>query len=304
MKCSVRELYEQARDMLHEAGVDSPEWDARALLREALHLTEADFLTRQNEAVPEPVAEQALALVARRTEREPLAYILGYTEFYGLHFACDARALVPRPETEGLVDAARRSCERLGPDDLVVEVGTGSGVVAVTLAVLCPELALWATDTSTPALELAAINATYHRVSGRMRFLEGANLQPVLAEGAGEQVTVVVSNPPYVRSAELEGLQPEITRYEPRMALDGGPDGLEIYCALLAASAELPRLEAVHLEIGADQAEDVTALARRHLPAARVEMARDLAGLPRVVSLHLPARPVPAGAERLVAGGV
>jgi release factor glutamine methyltransferase len=304
MKRTVRELYEQARRVLRKADVDSAEWDARALLREALHLSEVDLLTRQAEVVPEPVAEQALALVARRVEREPLAYILGHTEFYGLRFACDGRALVPRPETEGLVDAARQSCERLDPGMAVVDVGTGTGVLAVTLAVLYPELTVWATDTSAQALHLAASNAAYHHVSARLRLAQGSGVQPLLTEGLRDRIAVVVSNPPYVRSAELEHLQPEITRYEPRMALDGGAEGLDVYRMLLAACVGLPKLEAIHLEIGADQAQAVTALSRTYLPRASVEVARDLAGLPRIVSLLLPMQETPAGAEQLVAGGV
>jgi len=300
---TVEELYQEAQGTLREAGVDSPERDARALLREALRMTEADFLVNRGEKVPEPLAEAALALIARRALREPLPYLLGYTEFYGLRFACDSRALVPRPETEILVDAARGVCAGLAPDRLLVDVGTGTGILGVTLAVLHPELHLWATDVSREALALAAINARYHHLNGRLRLEQGPDLQPILQAGLADRVAVVVSNPPYVRSAELPTLQPEITNYEPRLALDGGPEGLDVYRSLLAACARLPRLEAVFLEIGADQGEAVTELAGRHLPQAAIQVLPDLAGLPRVVALTLlpVAQPRAAAAVSLLA---
>lgn len=304
MKRTVRELTEQAREALRQAGVDSPEWDARALLREALHLTDADLITRQGESVPEAVVEHALSLVERRAQREPLAYILGYTEFHGLRFACDERGLVPRPETEQLVAVARESCARLGPESAVVDVGTGTGVIAITLATLLPELTVWATDVSKDALDLAAANVAYHRLGGRVRLRAGRGLEPLLAEGQAEGVAVVVSNPPYIRSAELETLQPEVARYEPRLALDGGPDGLQAYRELLEACADLPNLEVVHLEMGADHASVVSALVREYLSGAEVEVAKDLAGLDRVVSAYLPLRQPPRRDSLLVAGGV
>ncbi|NLO74347.1 MAG: peptide chain release factor N(5)-glutamine methyltransferase [candidate division WS1 bacterium] len=305
MSClTVRDLYREACRRLVEAGVDSPEWDARALLLEMLHMDEVGLLLSQQQTVPPPVLESFLALVARRAEREPLAYILGRVEFHGLRFACDARALVPRQETEILVERAHHWCKALPPGSLVVDVGTGSGVIALVLAALNSQLVAWGTDISAQALQLAAENARYYHLQGRVHWARGPGLQPLYEAGVAEQVAVVVSNPPYVRSGDYAKLQPEIRQHEPRGALDGGADGLEVYRALLADCASLPRLEAVCLEIGAAQAEAVTTLALDYLPAASVKVFADLAGLARVVELSLSTTGRTTTHDRMVAEGV
>lgn len=282
---TLRQLLAQAAEALREAGVDSPELDARLLAADALRLTPAQLLTDGDQLVPEPLAATFLALVERRKSREPLPYLLGYTEFYGRRFLCDHRALVPRPETELLVEIAAATCAHVASGSLVVEVGLGAGVVALSLALECPHLSVWGTEISPAALELARANAALHRLSERVHLAEGSLLQPLEQAGLAEQIAVVVSNPPYIRSAELASLPPEISVWEPRLALDGGPDGLDVYRALLTECAELPHLQAVFLEVGYDTAAAVQALAERSWPSATTRIHPDLAGLPRVVSV-------------------
>lgn len=277
------QLLGRAETTLREAGVESPGLDARLLAAEALRLTLTETLTRRREVVPEPLAHEFWMLVERRAAREPLPYLLGRVEFYGRTFLCDQRALIPRPETETLVECALEICRELRLEDIVVDVGTGSGVIAISLALACPHLRVWGTDLSPQALQLARANVRRHRVSDRVSLAEGSGLSPLWEAGLGEQVAVIVSNPPYVRSAELAGLAPEISRWEPRLALDGGPTGLAAYETILADCVHLPRLRAVLLEVGYDQAEAVCALVEKALPRCSCTVRPDLSGIPRVV---------------------
>ena len=210
-------------------------------------------------------------MVRRRIAREPVAYILGRKGFRHLELAVDPRALIPRPETEVLVEVAIELAPRS-----VVDVGTGSGAVALGVAAELPGAEVLATDTSPAALELARENAGRLGLAERVRF-EGGSLP---AEGRHD---LVLANLPYVSEAEWAGLEPEITRYEPRGALVAGPTGLEAIDALLGELSVGPvRAEAVALEVGAGQAASVAELARR-AGFERVEARGDLAGIERVV---------------------
>ena len=297
MSATLQRLLAQGEQALREAGVDSPELDARLLAQEALRLNHAELIIHRDESVPAPLAAEYLALIRRRAAREPLSYVLGYADFYGRRFLCDRRALAPRPETELLVEAASEPCRALGPGTVVAEVGLGSGVIALSLALECRHLEVWGTEISPAALQLARANACFHRVTSRVRLAEGSLLQPLHEAGVAEQVAVVISNPPYVRSGDLAGLQPEVSTWEPRLALDGGPEGTDVYQALLAECSHLPRLQAIFLEVGYDTAEVVAALARRTWGEAEVSVRPDLAGIPRVLTVRLP-QAAPAGEAR------
>ena len=303
---TVESLLSQARVRLTEAGIAEAELEARLLAQETLRLGHAQLVAHQREQVPPPVAAEMEALLRRRLQREPLAYVLGWTEFYGRRFACDRRALVPRPETETLVEAAVEVCRELEPGEWVADVGTGSGVIAVTLALENPRLHLWATDVSGMALQVARLNVQRHRVAERVHLVEGSLLAPLLAPERAGQVAVVVCNLPYVPAGELARLQPEVRDWEPRQALDGGPDGLRLCGELLRQAAGLPRLRALLLEVGHDQAAAVAHLAEANLPGAQVRTYRDLQGVERVVAVRLPrAVPVlmPAGGLEAVGDG-
>ncbi len=206
-------------------------------------------------------------LSARRAAREPLQYILGDTEFYGREFRCDPRALIPRPDTETLVEVALELARNTGARD-IVDVGTGTGAVAISIALELPDARLLATDISPDALELA-----------------GAN---IAAHGLAERVQMVVSNPPYVRADEWDGLQTEIVEHEPQSALVGeGADGLGCYERILADCADLPALRAVAFEVGAGQATGVARLMATALPGCAIMVREDLSGIERVVAATL-----------------
>ena len=266
----------QATTMLENAGIEESKLDAELLLVHALGITRAQLHAHpQSQLRPTELARYR-QLIERRTRREPVAYIVGHKEFYGLDLFVDERVLIPRPETELLVEKAIKVSQR---QSVVADVGTGSGAIAVSLAVHLPQILVYATDASPAALEVAARNCRRHCVEDRVHLLQGHLLEPL-----PEHVDLIVANLPYVSQAELAQLPPEISRYEPREALDGGPDGLDCIRHLLAqAEGHLKPGGVVLLEIGATQGEAVVALARRHFPAARVQIAQDYAGLDRVV---------------------
>ena len=251
--------------------------DAELLLAHALGWQRARLLAEGRLPLEQPQEAAFHSMVARRAALEPIAYLVGHKEFYGLDFEIDPRVLVPRPETELLVELAFerlnvRMFERLN----IVDVGTGSGAIAVALAVHLPIARLIAIDISRDALELARRNMERHAVAERVRLIQGDLLDPL-----DEPVDLIVSNPPYTILSEIdEGVR----RYEPRQALDGGADGLDLYRRLLAAApAKLRPGGAILLEIGATQAAAVTELARRSFPEAAVSVHQDLAGRDRVV---------------------
>lgn len=273
---TLREVLRWGEQSLAQNALDSPRLDAAILLARALGITRAQLHAHpQSHLSP---AELALyrQLIERRARREPVAYIVGHKEFYGLDLFVDNRVLIPRPETEMLVEKAIEISQR---QSVVADVGTGSGAIAISLAVHLPQILVYATDASPAALEIAARNCRRHSVEDRVHLLQGHLLEPL-----PEPVDLIVANLPYVSQAELAQLPPEISRYEPREALDGGPDGLDCIRHLLAqAEGHLKPGGIVLLEIGATQGEAVVVLARRNFPAARVEIARDYAELDRVV---------------------
>ena len=233
----------------------------------------------------------------RRATGEPVAYIRGFKEFFGLAFATDARALIPRPETELLVQLALDEIVRRltgaprpagAPRLRVADIGTGAGPIAVTLAVLLrrrgagQDVELYATDVSDDALQLAKENAVGHAVADVMRFAVADVLPPVLPG----PFDIILANLPYIRSGEIAGL-PVAASFEPAVALDGGPDGLTVIRALLARLAEalLPGGAAM-LEIGADEAADIGALAAEMVPGWPVRIENDLGGRPRVAVIQ------------------
>ncbi len=281
-----------AAQRLEAAGVDSPLTDARLLLAHALGLP----LTRLDVRLGSPLDAETVArfqgLVDERAARRPLAYVTGETEFMGLRFRCDERALVPRPDTETLVEAVMAL---LGPRAIpplagralpcLLDLGTGTGCLGLSLAVLLPEARVVLTDASPDALALARGNAEALGVLGRVRLLEGPDLEPVLAAGLAEDITGVVSNPPYIAPGDVPSLPPEVADHEPRLAwLGEGPTGTGVYERLILQCAEsLPNVRLAAFEIGLGQAPAVLDLCRRAWPTSGVHCLKDLSGIERVV---------------------
>ena len=264
--------------------VDTPRLDAELLLCQVLAWPRSRLYAHPEHTLSESEHANFLRLVRRRCGREPLAYLLGRKEFYGLDFLVDRRVLIPRPETELLVELAIRKLEDIEsvrPEPSVADVGTGSGAVAVALAVHIPSIGVHALDVSAEALEVARANCHRHGVAARVELLSGDLLAPL--ESA---VDLIVANLPYVTRAELDALPPEISTYEPRVALDGGADGLELVRRLLGQAEEYLRPRGgILLEIGAGQGLEARTLAARHFPDASIEVHRDLSGLDRVLEI-------------------
>ena len=256
-RTTVRDALDSALVALTASGVETPRLDAEVLLAAALGVDRSALIADPSRGVePEPFREY----VARRARREPVAYILGRKGFRRLELDVDPRVLIPRPETEHVVEAALA----LPEGARVVDVGTGSGAIALALADERPGLRVAATESSPGALAVARANVA--RLGLPVELLEGDLLEPVSGP-----VDAVVSNPPYVRDGER--LAPELG-YEPREALYGGPDGLAVLRRLAAAVRDVPF---VAVEVGAGQAAEVAAM------LGATEVVRDLAGIERVV---------------------
>ena len=277
----------EATDALRATAIEDASLEAEVLLRHALHVDRAHLYARLQEDLSPADEAGFRSLLTRRLAHEPTAYIVGHREFYGLDFETTPAALIPRAETELLVDEAlARVRGRPGRGDrpLIVDVGTGSGAIAVALAAHLPRTILLAVDVSREALALAARNARRHGVEGRVSFVQADLLAPV-----ARPAEVIVANLPYVRTADWEALPPEIREHEPRMALDGGPGGLrEIGRLLEQAPPHLAPGGSLLVELGPPQAAPALELARRCFPNACARILPDTAGLERVLAVGTP----------------
>lgn len=277
---SVAERVAAARARLQAAGLSGAEaaFDADVLARHVLGWDRARMLADGREPEPEGFAAGLDALIARRARREPVAQIVGRREFWGLDFEVTRDVLIPRPETELIVEEA---LERIGAGARrVIDVGTGTGCLAVAIAHSAPEVSVVATDVSEAALAVARRNAAAHGVDDRVRFVAADLLQ-----GIGAMADIIVSNPPYVPDPHAAGLQPEVVRYEPGVALFGGASGLDIIDRLLRqAHAHLTPGGRLIMEIGLGQGPDLEPLvAERGWTLLRVR--DDLQGIPRTFVL-------------------
>ncbi|MGE5595245.1 MAG: peptide chain release factor N(5)-glutamine methyltransferase [Hyphomicrobiales bacterium] len=254
---------------LAQRGVPDPEFEGEYLVRQAAGLSRERYFT--DPELPGPAQTRLMELLARRLAREPAAYIAGAREFYGLEFEMTPDVLVPRPETELLVEIGIAEAKR--PETFVVDVGTGSGCIATAVAVHAPGAFVAATDVSVAALQVARRNAARHGAT--VRFAAGD-----LAACIG-RADVVLANLPYIPSGEVAELEPEVRFWEPAVALDGGPDGLALVRRLIDDCASRLRPRLLALEVGYGQAQAVAAYARER--GAQVELVKDLAGIDREV---------------------
>ena len=280
---SLHDVWRQGARRLREAGAAEAEADAERLLMHLLGIGKAELLRDWREPFPQERAAAWEALLRRREAGEPVQYIAGEQSFYGRTFEVGPAVLIPRPETELLAEAALQALPADRPL-AVLDVGTGSGALAVTLAAERPQWRAAAAALSGAALAVARRNARRHGVEDRIAFLRGDLLLPYLEAYGGEPPDAIVSNPPYIPSADLEGLQREVRDFEPHLALDGGPDGLAPYRRMaeqLRAFRALPRF--VGFEVGIGQAQAVAALLRQGGGWSAVRTVRDYAGIDRHV---------------------
>jgi release factor glutamine methyltransferase len=271
-----------ARTVLRDAGIENAVQESQWLLAQALGLRSHELATEAERPLSSAEWSRARSLIARRAAREPLQYLLGTQEFCGLDFQVTPAVLIPRPETELLVQEVIR-LGTLKPASIVVDVGTGSGCVAVTLATILRDVRIVAIDRSPAALAAARANAAKHRVADQIEWLEGDLLAPLSGEPA-RRVDVIVSNPPYIAEADWAGLQPEVRLFEPRMALVSGPRGTEFHERLLReAQPFLTAGGSLMMEVGQGQASVIRRIAERAGGYGPLRTVEDTAGIERIV---------------------
>lgn len=256
---TVLEVISKSSDFLAKKGVDAPRLQTELLLAHVLQLPRMKLYLNFERTLTEPELDALRKLVQRRGQREPLQHLVGSTSFCGLEMAVNQHVLIPRPETELLAEAGWQFLSSLnsGPAT-ALDFGTGSGCIAITLATKCATTRVVALDVSAEALAIAKQNAAKHNVADRMEFRHGDGFA---ALKAGERFELIVSNPPYIASAEIETLQPEVRDHDPRGALDGGADGLDFYRRLATQAATFLKPHGkLMLEFGDGQADAINAI--------------------------------------------
>ncbi len=288
--------------VLGQAGIENGRLDAEVLLRYLLDLEKEQLYLSAGAPIGAGQEARFRELLLRRARREPVAYITGRKEFWSLDFVVTPAVLIPRPETELLVEVALQYVEQPARRSSVrvLDAGTGSGAISVCLAKVKPAAEIVAVDISPVALDVALINARLHGVAGRIRFLTGDIFAPI--KPLGKRFDVIVSNPPYVRTGELSTLAPEINKWEPMIALDGGADGIDFYRRIIGEAHEyLAPGGAIVLEIGADMGPAVAELFACSGGYRPATVYRDYSGKDRVIaamrllSSDNPAKSIPRG---------
>ena len=301
----IKEALHQASKTLAAQPIEDAPLEAELLLMHILSIDRAKLYARLGEELSADDAEALAQLVDRRLSHEPTAYIVGYREFFGYDFYVAPGVLIPRPESELLVEEAlaflelSRQFEKsetsitilptndesltLEKGKKIAEVGTGSGAIAISLALILPMAKIYATDISAHALEIARLNCEKHGVQDRVHLLEGDLLEPLPGP-----VDIIIANLPYIRDEDWSELSAEIRMYEPAVALAGGRDGLDKVRQLLGKVEEKLRTGGlILLEIGPGQGQAAATLAESLFPGARIGLARDLSGMERVLKVVL-----------------
>lgn len=273
------EVLTRTSEWFRQRGIPSPRMEAELLLAHVLGIDRVRVYLEFDRPMGEAELASLRELVRRRGNREPLAHVLGVKEFYGRPFTVGPGVLVPRPDTETLVEAV---LPHLAGDPVyLADIGAGSGCIGLSLALERPGLRLYAVDRSEPALACTRANVARHGLKERVAVLRGDLLAAIPEK---RPIDWVVSNPPYIPSAEIAALQPEVREHEPRLALDGGADGLDAYRRLLPEALRRARV-GLAVEVGAGQAPAVAAMCAPW----PVEIVKDLAGIERVVRATRPA---------------
>ena len=288
----VSEIVREGAQSLMVAGVESAWLDAEVLLGHALAMTREQLIVSRGVPLGGEPASQFNALLQRRLRREPLAYIIERKEFWSMEFVVTPDVLIPRPETELLIEIALGLVGQLhtGTPLRIVDVGTGSGAIAISLAKELPRARFWATDSSIPALALARRNAGLNGVADQITFLAGDLLAAFTVEGGG--FDLIVSNPPYLRTGEIATLEPEVSQWEPRAALDGGADGMEFYRRIAAQAWQLLKPgSGLVTEVGAGMGREVLGIFSRAGCYRDAAVIQDYTGKDRVVMARNAAQP-------------
>lgn len=281
---TIKETLKQASQALASCSIEDALLEAEVLMMHVLDIDRARLYVRLEDELSPRDEEAYSQLLIRRLSHEPIFYIIGHREFFGHDFFVAPGALIPRAESELLVERALDFATDLsGQDPIIADIGTGCGAIAISLCLLLPQARVYATDISPQALQIARVNCLRHGVEERVHLLEGDLLEPL-----PEEVHIIIANLPYIKDGELEGLSAEIRFFEPIEALSGGPDGLDKVRQLLAEAGGKLRPGGVLLvEIGASQARAAASVARGLFPLAGVDVARDLGGRDRVLSVKV-----------------
>lgn len=275
-----------ARHILSAAKIDDAAVEAELLLCHVLGISKIQLYSEPGRLLDTAETEDLQGLVQRRFLHEPTAYILKSCQFYGIDFYIDHRALIPRPETELLVEKTiefAHCCFSSENQFVIADIGTGSGAIAVSLALTLPKARIYATDICFAALQVAEINCQRYKVDNRVKLLQGNLLEPL-----PEPVNVIVANLPYIKNCELGWLSPEIMNFEPIIALAGGENGLDkIHCLLDQTPGKIRPGGCLFLEVGQYQDRVISSMVNSHFSQANIELIPDLSGINRVVKVML-----------------
>jgi release factor glutamine methyltransferase len=270
-------MLKRASAILARAGLDSPIFESEVLLRHILKCTRAEFYSSLNSTISSREEKSLAEFIDRRLQGEPVSYITGKKEFYNLSLCVDRHVLIPRPETEMLVDEGLYLLQTI-KEPVVCDLCTGSGAIAIALASNHPSVRIYATDISSQCLAIARANCSKYGLTDRVQLLESD-----LLSALPEPVDLILTNPPYVKQSDLAGLP-----FEPVLALDGGEDGLEVIRRLSSQfTGHLKPGGYLLMEIGYGQSEAVSRLLRNDNPPATINIKNDLAGIPRLVIVQL-----------------
>lgn len=286
MPVTITDALNQAHTRLADAAISDARLDAEVLLRCALNKDRAWLLAHLRDGIPDAVWSSYQALIERREKHEPLQYITGTREFWGRDFLVTPAVLIPRPETELIVDSVLHAVPDRRRPVTIIDLCTGSGCIAISLAMELPEASVVVTDISPAALDVARKNAEHHGVADRIRFIEGDLFGPLERLGAGGSADVITANPPYVPASLLGILPPEVRDFEPAMALVAGPDGIEFHKRIISgAPLFLKPGGKLIMEMGIGQAQNVKHFAQNDDRYHNIEIRKDLAGIDRTIIL-------------------
>ena len=278
MVANINSFINWSQSQLADAGVKSPRLDSEIILAHTLNLSRTDLWTQDKRVLSESEKKIAKKNVERRLNREPVSLIVGHQEFWSLDFVVDGNVLTPRPETELVIETALNCIS--SHTARILDLGTGSGALAVTMAKEVPECKVSAIDIDPKALSIAKENAVRHGVADRVEFI----CTDLIKSAWSGCFSIILSNPPYIKSADIKKIMPEVQNYEPKKALDGGITGLAFYRAIIPMAID--RLEEngfLILEIGHDQADEVTALLDSFSCYQNIEVIQDYSGYDRVI---------------------
>jgi len=281
---TLAEAINNAATLLSTAGITNARLDAEVLLSHIILKDRVWLITHRDDVLDDNHQREFADVIQRRTRREPLQHIIGNQEFWGLEFIVSPDVLIPRPETEFIIEAALAIVQDRNTPVRIIDLCTGSGCIAVSLAKELTAARIIATDASEKALAVARENTRRHGVSEQIRFLPGDLFEPLEELDIRGQIDIIVSNPPYVQAGDLSTLQPEVRDYEPEMALIAGPGGTEIAKRIIQLSPEyLKKNGALIMEMGLGQAEALTRMVEATGAYGDRELLKDLAGIERVI---------------------